>query len=256
MSSQPLRRRSRVNSSSGKVAESPAAGRLDGAAGHVDGDLECRVGLHRGQQRMVELGSDLHREQALLGAVVAEDVGEPGGDDRFEAVVHERPHGVLTGGAGAEVVPGHQNGGAHVLGMVEDEVAVVAPFGEQPGTETGALDALEPVRGDDLVGVDVGAVERHGAPGDDGDGLHQSRSSGVAKVPATAVAAATSARPGGCARPGPDGLRSSGWRWRRSARPPPACRGSWPGTSSSPARATRTPPPRRSCRAPRLRPGP
>ena len=75
--------------------------------------------------------------------------------------------------------------------MIEDEVPVVAPFGEQPGTETGALDALEPVRRDDLVGVHVRAVERHGAAGDNSDGLHQSRSSGVAKVPATAVAAAT-----------------------------------------------------------------
>ena len=77
------------------------------------------------------------------------------------------------------------------LRVVQDEVAVIAPLGEQPGTEAGALDPLEPVGGDDLVGVDVGAIERHGSAGDDGDGLHRSRSSGVANVPATAVAAAT-----------------------------------------------------------------
>ena len=81
--------------------------------------------------------------------------------------------------------------GAGVLGVVEDELPVVAPLGEQPGSEPGPLDALQPVRRDDLVGVDVRAIEGHGTTGDDADGLHRSRSSGVAKVPATAVAAAT-----------------------------------------------------------------
>src|SRR4029077_15359271 len=51
-------------------------------------------------------------------------------------------------------------------------------------------DPLEPVRRDDLVGVDVRAVERDGGAGDDANGFHQ-RSSGVAKWPAMAVAAAT-----------------------------------------------------------------
>ena len=88
-------------------------------------------------------------------------------------------------------------------GVVQHEVAVVAPLGEQAGAEAGALDPLEPVARDDLVGVDVGAVERHGGAGDDDDGFHgaalgllglrvgQARSAGVAKVPAMAVAAAT-----------------------------------------------------------------
>ena len=69
---------------------------LDGAAGDVDGDLERGVLRHRGQQGTVELGGDLDREQALLGAVVAEDVGETRGDHGLEAVVHERPHGMLA----------------------------------------------------------------------------------------------------------------------------------------------------------------
>ena len=56
--------------------------------------------------------------------------------------------------------------------MVEHEVAVVAPLGEQAGAEAGALDPLEPVARDDLVGVDVGAVERDGGAGDDDDGFH------------------------------------------------------------------------------------
>src|SRR5581483_12344270 len=49
----------------------------------------------------------------------------------------------------------------------------------------------QPVRRDDLVGVHVRAVEGDGPATDHGDRLHGSRSCGVAKCPATAVAAAT-----------------------------------------------------------------
>ncbi len=41
--------------------------------------------------------------------------------------------------------------------VVEHEVAVVAPRREQALLVAGALDPLEPLGGDDLVGVDVGA---------------------------------------------------------------------------------------------------
>src|SRR5690606_30126719 len=84
-----------------------------------------------------------------------------------------------------------------VLRLVQHEVAVVAPLREEPDAEPRALDALEPVGRDDLVGVDVGAVERDRAAGDDADGVHgvfspvPSRSAGEAKCSAMAVAAAT-----------------------------------------------------------------
>src|SRR5580704_18118823 len=93
-----------------------------------------------------------------------------------------------------------QNGGPDEIGVVQDEVPVVAPFGEEAGAEARPLHPLETVRGDDLVGVDVCAVERYRPSGDDHDGLHQCRSSGVANVPATAVAAATAGETR-CVRP-------------------------------------------------------
>jgi hypothetical protein len=58
-------------------------------------------------------------------------------------------------GAGAEVGAGDEDVGAGVLLLVEHEVPVVAPLREQALLEAGALDLLEPVRRDDLVGVDV-----------------------------------------------------------------------------------------------------
>src|SRR4051812_42574995 len=139
-----------------------------------------------------------------------------------------------------------------MLGTVQDEVAALAPLGEQASAEPAALDALEPVAGDDLVGVDVGAVQRHPSPDDDVQGLHgYSRSSGVAKCPATAVAAATAGdtrcvRPPLPCRPSKlrfeveaqrsPGLRMSGFMPRHIEQPAP--RQSKPAalkTSSSPS---------------------
>jgi hypothetical protein len=46
-----------------------------------------------------------HRQQADLGAVDVEDVGERRRDDRLEAEVLQRPGRVLARGAAAEVAP-------------------------------------------------------------------------------------------------------------------------------------------------------
>src|SRR5271155_3853212 len=84
--------------------------------------------------------------------------------------------------------------------MVQDEVGVVTPLAEEPASEAGALDPLQPVGGDDLVGIDVGSLERNGATLDDRNGLHERSSSGVANRPMIAVAAATTGETK-CVRP-------------------------------------------------------
>jgi len=65
--------------------------------------------------------------------------------------------------------------------FVEDEVFVglasvgasldAAPVVEEEVAVAGALDPFEELLGYDLVGVDVGAVERDGVAGDDVDGM-------------------------------------------------------------------------------------
>src|SRR5262249_43098853 len=114
----------------------------------------------------------------------------------------DRPYGMLTRRADAERRAGDEDRRADVTLVVEHEVAVVAPRAEQTLLEARALDALEPLGGGDLVGVDVAALERRAAAGDDADGFHDagSSSSGVAKCPATAVAAATAGETR-CVRP-------------------------------------------------------
>src|SRR5439155_25168302 len=163
----------------------------------------------------------LDGEEADLVAVAPEDVGERRRHDGFEAGVLQRPWRVLTARSRAEVGPRQQHDRALVLGPVEDEPRVLAPVVEQERAEAGALDPLQELFGDDLIGVDVGAVEGSGAAGDAADGLHH-RSSGDARWPAIALAAAKAGltrwvRPPAPCRPSKlrldvDAQRSLGWR--------------------------------------------
>src|SRR5690606_27212961 len=156
----------------------------------------------------------LSGQQPSLAAVAAEDVAEPGGDDDLEAVLLERPDGVLPARPGAEVRAGHQHRAPGIRGGVQHERGVLAPAGEAPVLEAGAADPLQEVRRDDLVGVDIAATQRDPDASVGAEPLHQadtsscvtagvcraagsvapagsSRSVGEDSVPRTAVAAAT-----------------------------------------------------------------
>src|SRR5699024_7854910 len=92
---------------------------------------------------------------------------------RLEPVVAQRPDGVLTGGAGAEVRARHEHGALRVGGTVQHEVGIVrAPGVEQTVVEAGLGDPLEVDGGDDLVGVDVAAAQRDADAGVGGEGFH------------------------------------------------------------------------------------
>src|SRR5690606_21885684 len=107
-----------------------------------------------------------------LRCVGAEDVPEARRDDDPEPVLLQRPDGVLAGRAGAEVGTGDQDARALVLRLVQDEVGVLAPGGEQALVEPGAADLLEPDGGECLGGVDVAAAQEDRAPGVGGERFH------------------------------------------------------------------------------------
>ena len=122
----------------------------------------------RSQQGFDVVFGEADEDHAVLAGVGEEDVGEAGRDDGEEAEVGEGPGGVLAGAAAAEVFSGDEDLRALVMVLVEDEVGVglarvgafldAAPVVEEEVAVAGALDALEELLGDDLVGVDVGAV--------------------------------------------------------------------------------------------------
>ena len=95
-----------------------------------------------------------------------------GAIDSLEAEVGQRPDRMLTRGARPEVRPGHEHGFGSQL-----DLAVTEPVVEQELAEAGPLDPLQELLGDDLVGVDVGAVDHRHLPLDHLDRLHASRSS-------------------------------------------------------------------------------
>jgi hypothetical protein len=130
--------------------------------GQVDADRRRRiVGRERGQRACsrsagsVTVSSPifaqlLRKMSAKLGAMIA---SKP---------YCCRPHGACSREEpAAEVRPGDEHVGAGVALVVQDEVRVLPPVVEHELAEAGALDPLEVLLGHDLVGVDVGPVQRH-----------------------------------------------------------------------------------------------
>src|SRR6266436_3950794 len=69
---------------------------------------------------------DAARQDAVLEAVVVEDVAERGRDHAADAEIHERPRRVLAARAAAEIVARDQDLGVAIGRLVEDEVRVLA----------------------------------------------------------------------------------------------------------------------------------
>src|SRR4051812_8815412 len=69
-----------------------------------------------------------------------------------------------------EVPSGHQHAATRVARIVQDEswdrlpVRVAAPVVKQKIAKAGAFDALEELLGNDLVGIDVRAIQRYDNP--------------------------------------------------------------------------------------------
>src|SRR5207249_2600265 len=153
----------------------------------VDGQLFAALGTTH--QLLHGVARELHRQQADLERVLPEDVAVGRRDDRGEAVILERPRRMLARRAAAEVPPGDQNARALGLGAVELEARILAPVEEEELAEAGTLDSLEELLRDDLVGVDVLAVEHESARGDGAERRHATASSSSrasAKCPAIA----------------------------------------------------------------------
>ena len=77
--------------------------------GEVDGQLRVGVALDQLPQPAVDLRRHDDRQQPVLEAVAAEDVGEAGREDRADAPRRQRPRRVLARRAGPEVVADEQD---------------------------------------------------------------------------------------------------------------------------------------------------
>src|SRR5678815_4480014 len=142
-------------------------------------------------EQLVDLGlGQGHGQEAVLQGVVLEDLAERGRDHRLEAVVAQRPGRMLARGADAEVAAREQDLRPLVARLVQHECRILAPRGEAGVAEAGALDRLQVLLRDDLVGVDVRAIERRDERLEDGERVHQRQLRMSTKCPAIAAAAA------------------------------------------------------------------
>ena len=190
---------------------------------------QARVAAELGvlYQLVAHRAGQAHRQDAVLEAVVVEDVGEVRRDDAADAEIKQRPGRVLARRATAEVFMRDQDLRMAIGLLVEHEIRPLGPLRveaqrvEQVSAESAPLDRLEKARGDDLVGVDVGERQGSRRRGQGGERLH-------VPAPSRTAARRRDARSppppppspgtaGASARPGLDGPRSCGWTCSRSA---------------------------------------
>mgnify|MGYP000750722315 CR=1 FL=1 len=135
-------------------------------------------------------------QDAVLEAVVVEDVGERRGDDCPKSSILECPRCVFSRRSGTEVGAGDEDHRLGVLPAIEDEarvrltLGILCPIPEEERSKAGALNALEELLRNDLVGVDIGPRQGGHLTRDDGDGLHHDHARMSTKRPSIAAAAA------------------------------------------------------------------
>src|SRR5690348_12447857 len=98
-----------------RKADSSAIGKRERAFRHID--RERRTWMRHEPLRRGVLHD--HRQQSVLQGVVVEDVSELGADHGTEAMVDERPRGMLTRRAAAEIAAGDEDPAADGGRLVE-----------------------------------------------------------------------------------------------------------------------------------------
>ena len=116
------------------------------------------------------LGGEHDRQQAVLQAILAIDIGKALRDDDADIVRQHAPHRRFARGAGAEIVPGHQNAGGAELRLVEHEIRIFAAVlalarAVEQHRLVVLLEAARMQDRRDLVGIDVVFEERRGDAG-------------------------------------------------------------------------------------------
>src|SRR5216683_784069 len=178
-----------------------AIGPGDRLAGEIDGEPGVGALLGVVHQRVYDLLRQLARQDAVLEAVVVEDVGEARRDDAAYAEIQQRQGRDLARAAAAEILAGDQDLRLPVGRLVEDEIRVLRPviavaqLVEEGLAQAGALDRLQMLLGDDLVGVDIDHRQRRGDAVERGELVHGGslphfRSRTSARRPVMAAAAA------------------------------------------------------------------
>ena len=101
------------------------------------------------------------REDAILVAIIIEDIGIRRGDDACDALIIERPWSVFARRPTTEILPGNQDAGIRVGLLVQDKIRIGRAIGfglhlmEEADREASARRGLQELLRDDHVSVDI-----------------------------------------------------------------------------------------------------
>src|SRR5260370_708115 len=166
-------------------------------------------------------------------------------DRAADAVIAERIDRRLARGAAAEIASAHHDLGLAPGRTIERKIGPLAPVGieaqvaQQRRREPGRARQLQKARRNELIGVEIGDVERAGDRSQSDEFVHARLTPPVRRAAAARRLAFRSPplpRPwpetsNGCVRPAPVARGNCGWWWRRSVRLAPPrrrwCRRTW-----------------------------
>lgn len=95
----------------------------------IDTHLRFVVFIDAVEELFEERLRDDNRQYKVVELVVLVDVSEERTDDHAEAIACDGPGSMLTGGAGTEVLAGHQDDSILEVGVVEHEVLLLRAIG-------------------------------------------------------------------------------------------------------------------------------
>src|SRR3984893_4248433 len=144
----------------------------------IDGDLVIgHFGCATGDFFDFRLGQH-YRQHSILRAVIGKNVGKRRSDHRAKTEILQRPYSVFAGRSATEILAGHKNASSCITRLVQREGRIwqtifrAAPIVKQKLAKAGALNSLEELLGNDLVGIDVSAMERSDLAFVDAKGFH------------------------------------------------------------------------------------
>src|SRR5262245_6492793 len=170
-------------------------------------------------------------QQSVLRRVASKDVAEGWRDHAPDAVIAERIDRRLARGAAAEVATAHDDLGTAPGRSVERKIRLLAPVGieaqivQQRRSKSGRARHLQKARREELIGVEIGDVERAGGRSQPDEFVH-ARLIPFARGAAAARRLVSRSPPlprpspetsNECARPVPAVRGNFGWWSRRSA---------------------------------------
>src|SRR5215472_14326822 len=120
----------------------------------------------------------LYGEETVLGRIVCENVGKRRRDHRPEPKVRESPNRMFPRRPAPEIPSRHQNACPLIARFMQHKVGILLSVSPEPPviedklTEPGLFNALQELLGNDLIGINVNAVQRRHAPTMHGKWVH------------------------------------------------------------------------------------